>query len=40
MEEIMHRYITYLLERQLRSIEYLKLLREEMLAGLSLDHEP
>jgi len=37
MEEIMHAYITYLLERQLKSVEYLKLLRREMLAGLRLD---
>jgi len=37
MELIMHSYITYLLERQLRSVEYLKVLRREMRAGLSLD---
>ncbi len=37
MEEIMHGYITYLLERQLKSVEYLKVLRREMLAGLRLD---
>jgi DNA repair protein RecO (recombination protein O) len=40
MEEIMHRYVTYLLERQLKSIDYLKVLRSEMLAGLSLDPDP
>lgn len=30
MEKIMHRYVTYLLERQLKSIDYLKMLRSEM----------
>jgi len=30
MEDIMHDYITYLLERRLKSIEYLKVLRSEM----------
>jgi DNA repair protein RecO (recombination protein O) len=32
MEEIMHTYITYFLERQLKSIEYLRALRGEMRA--------